>query len=168
MTENTNVPAVLVAYHMQRALKAYIDDHKSELMGELNPGDSVSGRYDLDGQELPLGKATRTEPRPAWKITDPDALLEWAEANMPDLVVTQKTLDKAGTDELLRTIKHQNAAITSEGEVIPGIEWDNTGGSYVRFTPAKDIADKLALLNREGRLGDLTGEVLGIEPTTES
>jgi hypothetical protein len=163
-----NMPAVLVAYYMQRELKKYLDDHKGDLMRELNPGDSVSARYDLDGQELPLGKATRTEPRPAWKVTDSDALMEWAETNMPDLVVTQKALDKSGVDELLRTVKHQNAAITSEGEVIPGIEWDNTGGSYVRFTPAKDIAEKLALLNREGRLGGLTGEVLGIEPTAES
>lgn len=162
-----NMPAVLVAYYMQRELKKYLDDHKSDLMRQLGPGDSVSARYDLDGQELPLGKATRTEPRPAWKVTDSDALLGWAETNMPDLVVTQKVLDKSGVDELLRTVKHQNAAITDEGEVIPGIEWDNTGGSYARFTPAKDIADRLALLNREGRLGGLTGEVLGIEPTAE-
>lgn len=162
MTE-TNHAALMAAYYMQRELKKYLDDHKAELMRAMGPGDSTSARFDLDGQELPLGKITRTEPRPAWKVTDPEALLEWAKTSAPEMTETVTVLRDEAVKELLAQVKHQNGAFTSEGEVIPGITWDNTGGSYVRFTPAKDIGEKLALLSREDRLAGLTDGMLGIQ-----
>lgn len=162
MTE-TNHAALMAAYYMQRELKKYLDDHKAELMRAMGPGDSTSARFDLDGQELPLGKITRTEPRPAWKVTDPEKLLEWAEQHMPELTETRTVLADGPLRELMKTVTTQNGAFTSEGEVIPGITWDNTGGSYVRFTPAKDIGEKLALLAREDRLAGLTDGMLGIQ-----
>lgn len=159
----TDKAAVLAAYWMKKQLDKFIADHKSELMKELGPGDSTSARFDLDGQEIPLGKITRTEPRPAWKIKDAEALLSWAKTNRPDLVDYVAVLDEDKSKALLKDVAHQNAAITDEGEVIPGIEWDNTGGSYVRYTPAKDMADKLSLLSREGLLQGLLDGALELE-----
>ncbi|WP_269929144.1 hypothetical protein [Kocuria massiliensis] len=163
----TDLPAVLVAHYMQKQLNDYIKDHKSELMKDLGPGDSLSGRYDLDGQELPLGKATRTEPKAAWKVTDPDALLEWAVKNKPELTETQTVLVKPAVEGLLKEVHAMNAAITDDGEMIPGISWDANGGSYVRFTPAKDMGAKLALLANEGKLAGLTRQFLQLEPGDE-
>lgn len=159
----TDKAAVVAAYWMKRQLDKFVADNKAELMRELGPGDSSSARFDLDGQEIPLGKITRTEPRPAWKIRDAEALLSWAKTNRPDMVDYVAVLDDEKAGELLKEIAHKNAAVTDEGEVIPGVEWDNTGGSYVRYTPAKDMADKLSLLSREGLLEGLLDGVLELE-----
>ena len=155
--------AVLSAYWMKRQLDKFVADNRAELMRELGPGDSSSARFDLDGQEIPLGKITRTEPRPAWKIKDAETLLSWAKANRPDMVDYVAVLDDEKANELLKEITQQNAAVTSDGEVIPGIEWDNAGSSYVRYTPAKDMADKLSLLSREGLLQGLLDGALELE-----
>lgn len=159
----TDKAAVLAAYWMKKQLDKFVADNKAELMRELGPGDSSSARFDLDGQEIPLGKIARTEPRPAWKIRDAEALLSWAKANRPDMVDYVAVLDDEKAGELLKEITHKNAAVTDEGEVIPGVEWDNAGGSYVRYTPAKDMADKLSLLSREGLLQGLLDGVLELE-----
>lgn len=159
----TDKAAVLSAYWMKKQLDKFIADHKAELMKELGPGDSTSARFDLDGQEIPLGKITRTEPRPAWKIRDGEALLSWAKVNRPDLVDYVAVLDEDKSKALLKEITHKNAAVTDEGEVIPGVEWDNSGGSYVRYTPAKDMADKLSLLSRAGLLQGLLDGALELE-----
>lgn len=160
MTDKT---ALLAAYWMKQQLDKFITDHKSDLMKKLGPGDSVSARFDLDGQELPLGKIARTEPHPAWKLKDPDALLAWAKKNRPDLVDYVAVLDKEKTNALLNQVAQQNAAVDENGEVIPGINWDNTGGSHIRYTPAKDMADKLVLLSQAGRLQGLLDGILELE-----
>lgn len=159
---DVNLSAVMVAYYMRRELGKFLDERKAELNRLLGLGDSVSARFDLDGQELPLGKATRTEPRPQWKLTDPEELLEWAKVSAPEMTETVTVLREEAVKELLDMVKHQNGAFTPEGEVIPGITWDNTGGSYIRFTPVKDMPEKLSLLNREGRLSGLTDGLLGL------
>ena len=159
----TDKATILAAYWMKSQLDRFIKDHKSELTKELGPGDSSSARFDLDGQELPLGKITRTEPRPAWKIKDAEALIAWAKTNRPELVDYVAVLDDEKSKALLKHITRENAAVTEEGEVIPGIEWDNDGGSYLRYYPAKDMADKLSLLSREGLLQGLMDGVLELE-----
>lgn len=161
-TENVRA-RVLAAYWMQKQLGKYVADHKAAFMRELGPGDSLSGRYDLDGQELPLGKITRTEPRPAWKVKKPDDLLEWAQDNMPGLVDYVAVLKPDAVDALVKEVANKNAAVTEDGEVIPGIEWDNTGGSYIRYTPAKTMGNTLGLLSHEGKLGELLDGMLEIE-----
>lgn len=152
---------VMAAYYLKGQLYKFVKDHEHLLTKDMEPGDATSARFDLDGQELPLGKIQRTEPKPAWRVTDKDALAEWAETSMPELVETVTVLKEEAVKDLLKRVTTQNAAITEDGEVIPGLSWATSVGSSVRYTPAKDIHRSLSLIAREGRIAEITGGVLG-------
>lgn len=154
---------IITAVVLKKKLDQFIKDNKQDLEMVMEPGDSTSAKFDLDGQILTLGKVTMTDPKYGWKVVDPEALAEWAKDNMPEIGETRFVLSDRGVKSLLAMVTERNAAATDDGEVIPGVKWATTSNPYVRFAPAKDVDESLGLIAGEGRLSELTGDVLGIE-----
>lgn len=161
MTVDKNQLVTAVVF--KKKLDAFIKEHKQDWELVHAPGDAESVKFDLGGQPLTLGKMVMTDPRFAWKVTDPAALAEWAEKNSPNLGSMRFVLDDDAVKELLKQVTAQNIACTPDGELIPGIEWTTAGESYARITPDKGVDDALRLIAAEGRLSELTGLPLGLE-----
>ncbi|NCB89271.1 MAG: hypothetical protein EOM43_17695 [Gammaproteobacteria bacterium] len=159
-----DINQVMVAVALKKKLDAFIKDAKVALELDHKAGDAEAAVFDLDGQPIQLGKFLITNPKHEWKLVDTEALREWAEVNMPELGSMVFQLDKNAVASLMGEVKKRNGAFTDDGEVIPGIVWQHGSTPYARFTPEKDIDDVLRLIQSEGRLGELTGGVLGIEP----
>lgn len=122
---------------------------------EMDEGQTQTVSYNLDGQELRLGKIQRTKPEHAWRVTDPDALLDWARKYMPDLVDLKPVLYMDRVDELLDAVRKRNGAFTDAGEVIPGIEYGPVSSSYTKIVPDRThLAESLRILRMEGKLED--------------
>lgn len=120
----------------------------------MRPGERKAVVVELpDGTEVELGGITRSKPTPAWKVTDPKALDAWVRENQPDAVetVTQTVVPDWHISNLLNAAKSAGAAVTEDGEEIPGIALV-TGSSYVAPKPAGDAEQKLEDLVRSGSL----------------
>lgn len=154
---------LMTAVFLKKKLDQFIKENKQDLEMVMEPGDSSSAKFDLDGQTLTLGKVTMTDPKYGWKVTDPDALAEWAKDNMPGIGETRFVLSKDGVDSLVREVTERNGAFTDDGEVIPGVEWATTSNPYVRMAPDKKFDDLFALIANEGRASELMFKPLGIE-----
>lgn len=104
-----------------------------------------------DGEEVDLGGITRSKPTATWKVTQPNVLGEWVRANRPDLVETLTVVPDRHIADLLASAKKQGAAVTDEGEEIPGIE-EVTGSSYVAPKPGPDALEQVEGMVSTGAL----------------
>lgn len=166
MTEITDQDRALVviADAYVKELSKRVKAAKEKLGLELDEGQTQTVSYDLDGQELRLGKVQRTKPEHVWRVTDPDALLAWAREAMPDLVDLKPVLDMDGVDELLEKVRRQNGAFTDAGEVIPGITYGPASSSYTKIVPdRKHLAESLRILSVEGKLEDVVFQFRELE-----
>lgn len=154
---------LMTAVFLKKQLDKFIKENKQDLEMVMEAGDSSSAKFDLDGQTLTLGKVTMTDPKYGWKVTDEDALAEWAEKNMPNIGETRFILSKPGVEDLLREVTERNGAFTDEGELIPGVEWTTTSNPYLRIAPDRKFEELFTLIGNEGRLGELVFKPLGIE-----
>ena len=144
---------------LENALKAKYAEGVKDADGKviekpMRPGERKAVVVELeDGTEVELGGITRSKPAPAWKVTDPKALDAWVRENQPDVVetVTQTVIPEWHISNLLNAAKSSGAAVTEDGEPIPGIE-KVTGSSYVAPKPAADAETKLEDLVRTGSL----------------
>lgn len=146
-----------------RERKKILMDSVNDYLGE--EGDSKTASFDLDGQKLVLGNVKRSQPVYHWAVTDEQALTEWAKESAPEMVETVVVLNAEAVADLLKAVTRQNGAfVPSTGEAVPGVGWVAKSSPSTRFTAAKDIDRVFELLAAEGRLGELTGGGLGIEP----
>ena len=95
---------LITAVVLKKKLDAFIKENKQDWELSKDSGDAESAKFDLDGQTLTLGKLTMTDPKYAWKLTDPDALAEWAEKNMPEIGSTRFVLDDDAVKDLLKAV----------------------------------------------------------------
>jgi hypothetical protein len=135
--------AVVFQVLEQRA-KQLKDEAKAEL-SQMQPGDTIGGSW--DGQLL--GKATMTTGRSKIVVTDEQKLLEWLQYNQPDEIVM--SINPAYLRLLESRAKEVGAVISSDGEVIPGLEIQ-TGTPYVSVRKEKDAPFVVAQLLSGGRV----------------
>lgn len=146
------------------ALGKKVADAKKQLKAvaeaELKAGDRKTVSFELDGEDVVLGAITRTKPRAAWKVTNEGELLTWIQENHPDMIEQVPVPKEWYVQSLLAQASKMDAAVTEEGELVPGIEVV-TGTSYASAKPEKDMDAKLALLVANGVIQ--TSELLAIE-----
>lgn len=78
---------------------------RDQLRGELDPGD----RSNTD-----LGMAYVSQPKPRVKVVDEQAFFDWVEANLPDEIVTARSVSAGLRNQILR-------AGSFDGQPVDGI-----------------------------------------------
>lgn len=145
---------------LAKRVKAAADAAKADLEQQMMPGDRNGVSLSLGEEAVALGAVTRTKPRPAWKVTDEAALTAWVEENHPERIERVPQVREWFVKSLLENAAANGAAITDDGEVIPGIA-EVTGGSYVSAKPEKDAGEQMARLAAAGAFS--VAELLQIE-----
>lgn len=156
-------------YMLVALLKKQVAALETSLKGEfengtetekaLRPSERRVVVVEVDGEDIELGGLTRTKPNPSWKVTDETAFTRWVQANHPDAIEQTPAVKEWFTANILQAAKANKAAVTEDGEEIPGVELV-TGTSYVKPTPAADAVEKVQQLVAAGFTW---GEVLQIE-----
>lgn len=98
-----------------------------------------------------IGSVQLVKGRESWTVTDPDALLAWVKANRPEEVVTVEQVRPSYIGALLMQAKKDGAPVTSDGELVPGIE-QRTGEPSLNVKPSEDAAQTIAQALADGRL----------------
>lgn len=151
-------------FFVMDALGKKVADAKKPLKAaaetELKAGDRKTVSFELNGEEVVLGAITRTKPKAAWKVTDETKLLKWILENHPDMIERVPVPKEWYVQSLLAQAAKMDAAVTEEGELVPGIGVV-TGTSYASAKPEKDMDAKLAQLVAGGVIK--TAELLAIE-----
>lgn len=94
---------------------------RERLAGMLDPGERVPGRI----ADTKIGAATRTDPKPAARITDSRAFREWVKANRPEEIVTVEAVNAAFEKAILKAVTEAGGLPVPEtGEVVdvPGVQ----------------------------------------------
>ncbi|MFF0754428.1 hypothetical protein [Streptomyces sp. NPDC004267] len=76
-----------------------------------------------DGQALPLGSFTRTMAKPTWSITDPKAVLNYADEMGETEYTIRPSFQKALLDRLVLDPKSGKAIDTATGEIVEGLTY---------------------------------------------
>jgi hypothetical protein len=90
---------------------------KAELQAQLDVGDRKNAQLP-NGDSV--GAITYTRGRSGARVADENAFTEWVTANYPDELVT--TVRSSFRDAVLSNAKNDGAAVTANGEIIPGVE----------------------------------------------
>ena len=98
-----------------------------------------------------IGSVQLVKGRESWVVTDPDALLAWVKANRPEEVVTVEQVRPSYVGALLMQAKKDGAPVTSDGELVPGIE-QRTGEPSLTVKPSEDAAQTIAQALADGLL----------------
>lgn len=99
-----------------------------------------------------IGSVALTKGKTSWTVTDPQALLEWVKANVPDEVVTTETVRSSYVQAVLARAKNDGVAVDPfTGEVIPGIEC-KTSEPSLNVKPSDDAPETIARALADGRL----------------
>lgn len=85
-------------------LKDAHEESRDQLREQLDAGDRIT---------TDLGTAYVTNPKPRWVVTDEQALFDWVEANLPDEIITERKVNPALKDAMLKA-----GGVTLEGQVI--------------------------------------------------
>jgi hypothetical protein len=129
----------------------------------LDPGERVPGRIG----DAKVGAATRTDPKPAARVTDGAAFRAWVKDNRPEEIVTVESVNAAFERSLLKVITDCGGLPDPDtGEVIdvPGVQVV-TGVPQLRVVP-DDGAEQViaAALASEGlSLTDLLDSITRTE-----
>lgn len=168
VTKDPAMPAVMFAKFLEKRIKDYLDKVGKPLVSvNLEPGDTRSVTFEVDGVKHTLGKIGVSGTRYDWKVDKAgggeEELAAWLAVNRPELVEIKPVLKPGAEKTILDEIKERGRAITEEGELIPGVKWLPGAGGAVRITPDKEFERTLRMLNEEGNLEALTGGLIGIE-----
>lgn len=147
----TTADKFLILDALAKKVKAGADAMKAELAESMIPGERTAVSFTLPGESGPvvLGFVTKSSPAAKWVVTDPAALLAWVKEVHPDRVEMVPQVREWFVKSLLDNAGANGAAITDDGEIIPGIDLKE-GSSYALPKPEKDIADKLTRLASAG------------------
>lgn len=139
MTETLNPAArFMLLDRLAKRVKAAADAAKAELDQDMLPGDRTGVSLLLHGEPVVLGAVTRSKPTTKWVVTDEAALLAWVKEAHPERIEMVPQIREWYVKSLLDNAAQNGAAITDEGEIVPGIE-QKTGSSYVAPKPEKDV-----------------------------
>lgn len=142
--------AFLLADYYAKRLTDVAKDLKSKLNRAMAEGDAVAVRVPLpDGTEATMGRLSKSDPKLEWKVTDPQALLEYALESDADLVEQQWVLNAEGVQHLLKAVAAKGEATDQSGREVPGITRTRSTAS-MRPTPAKDLLHTLDELAEAG------------------
>lgn len=103
-----------------------------------------------DGTEVDLGTVIRTKPSQAWKITDPEEFLAWVQESKPEAVEHVPQVRDWYVKTILAQAESFDAAITGEGEMIPGVEKTTSSTSSVQMKPGKEAKEGMKVLTAAG------------------
>ncbi len=117
----TDARALAVHVVALRVLADRVKDRTAEVKAELQAQLDVGDRKNA---QLPngtsIGTITYTRGRGGARVADEKAFTEWVAANYPDEMVT--SVRSSFRDAVLSNAKNDGAAVTANGEVIPGVE----------------------------------------------
>ena len=118
--EITNKPLVESALYFENLLADY-----ARRVREVDP--------QIKSVHLPAGTIATRAVKGRIDISDDDALIVWAAANAPDVVVTKQTVSKTALGKLTRDGEH---LVTADGEIVPDV---TVGADSIRvqITPAE-------------------------------
>lgn len=152
----------------EAALKTLADtvmDRLKQVKAEMQTALTEGGVGKVDAQ-LPDGRKvatiSRTDPKPAAVVTDPDAFREWVRANSPHNVVSRLVTEvrPAYATALLAEMTAAGTAEVSDRETgvveaVPGVEIRATRSTSHSVRPTKDGRDLIAEAWRTGALAHL-------------
>lgn len=150
----------LILSILRKTVAEHETAYKRDFEAEMKPGDRSSQYVTVDGEEVELGGVTRSKPSPAWKVTDEAKFTRWVEEHDPDAIMWVPVVSEQYTAQVLSQAKADGAAVTPEGEEIPGIQ-KTTPTSYVAAKPVKDAGAVLSRMVAEGQLS--WADVLEVE-----
>lgn len=144
---------------LARVVKDRLDAADRGLREQARADFDVPGVRDIGviGDEQ-IGSVALTKGKTSWTVTDPQALLEWVKANVPDEVVTTETVRSSYVQALLARAKADGVAVdVFTGEQIPGIEC-RTSEPSLNVKPSGDAQQVIAQAFADGvlSLDDLT------------
>jgi hypothetical protein len=148
-----------------KGFKAADTDNKAELAKGLLVGDRRGVALPLDGQPVKVATVTHVNgsgPRPVAYVVDEAAFLAWVQENHPEAL--QTTIAPWFVNQTL-------AAAVKTGEVVPGVELDQSAGTkpYIKVERVKTDEAHAALLGAifaENAAG--LRSLLAIEPASET
>lgn len=106
-----------------------------------------------------VAKISLVKSKPRAVVTNPTALLAWAEEHYPTAII--RTLNPAWEKALLAAATKAGVAVDeSTGELIPGVEIVDSGTSTHRVTMAKDGRAVIAEAWRNNELTDVVTRAL--------
>lgn len=152
------VVAAILADLLDQADKDTRADVRTTWMVGDRKGAALAGR--------PAGHAQLKKGATYAKVTDPAAFEAWVSSNRPDEVeqIAATRVRPAYQAALLAAAKKAGAAVTPDGEEIPGVTI-TTGEPTVAVSVAEDAAELLAEAWQSGELWELLGGLLpALEP----
>lgn len=144
------------------ALKAEVDSERSELMSELLDmyHDFGAKSFDVRMDGVKVASIPLSIPKPGPEVVDCAVFDAWVESTYPQAIVSvpaSKTISPAFKEHLLGLITFTDtAAISPEGEIVPGVEWRESGDPKtfsIRFE--KLGREAIAAAWSDGKLGAL-------------
>jgi hypothetical protein len=150
-----------------RTLKEHVDAAYQDALRRARDDFDLPGVREIGvlGDEQ-IGHVLLAKGRETWTVTDPQALLEWVRANVPDEVVIEERVRGSYVSALLARAKSQgNAADAFTGELIPGIECRRSE-PRLDVRPSEDAAETIGRVMTEGRLSltDITTPAIEARP----
>ena len=147
----TSLPNEILALTLlQKQVKEALDKKRAEWGTGKTPGDRSGAA--IGGEQL--GTVSFEKAKNSFKLTDPEAALEWAQEHLPQVVKFEPFLDVAWVTAVSKE------PVTPDGEIIPGFELVEPAPRIV-VRADKDGAE---VLSRALATGALTfDEVLAVE-----
>lgn len=154
MTELTQEAEYMALYLLKKVVGEAESEYKAKYTDgdiKLRAGERKAVFVDTPDGEIDLGGITRSKPNPAWKVTDEAKFTRWVEENLPAAIMYVPVVSETVKMQLLAEAKANGAAVTADGEEIPGIE-QTPGTSFVAPKPSKDALDRLQALVSSGQI----------------
>lgn len=130
---------------------------EAHLQALLADAENTGGKQwgvDIDGEKIATVSLSGGTSKPL--VVDEGALIEWAMKNRPDLVDTRPRLSSqaAGTLKQLIAGYADGAALTADGEVVPGVsEGRSTVYQSLRFANSKTTDGKAKMEDFIAQIG---------------
>ena len=93
---------------------------RQQLAAVLDPSERIPGRIG----DAKIGSASKTDPKPAARITNGALFRQWVKDNRPEEIVTVEAVNSAFEKALLKIVTDCGGMTTEDGEVfdVPGVE----------------------------------------------
>lgn len=141
-----------------KAIADFVKQHDSTdrqaLVEAFQTGDGAD-RISINDGDIRLGQITYSAGRKVPLIDDAAALLSWVKENHPHEVQTVEVIRPAFLAYLKGIVKKHKAAVTDDGEVIPGMRFER-GDPFVTATMTEEGRERVRL-NLGLALPELTG-----------
>lgn len=136
------------------AIKKRLTDYDNELRDRAKKVFDRPGVRDIgmvgDGDDDQIGSVARKAPAVTWVVVDEPAFREWVRATHPDEIQVKETVADTYVTAVKLRCKELGAAVTKDGEPIPGLE-QVVRSANLDVTPARDAAATIARAVAEGR-----------------